>query len=56
MKETIKNSLLRRLQAAGIRRLFGVPGDYTWASGYNSRPQAAANAQIAFPKRRGKRN
>jgi indolepyruvate decarboxylase len=28
MKETIGNFLLRRLQEAGIRHLFGVPGDY----------------------------
>ena len=28
MKESIGNFLLRRLQEAGIRHLFGVPGDY----------------------------
>jgi indolepyruvate decarboxylase len=28
MKETIGHFLLRRLQEAGIRHLFGVPGDY----------------------------
>src|SRR5262245_53240987 len=28
MKETIGNFLLRRLEEAGIRHLFGVPGDY----------------------------
>jgi len=28
MKETIGNFLFRRLQEAGIRHLFGVPGDY----------------------------
>src|SRR5215510_3233711 len=28
MKETIGNFLLRRLQEAGVRHIFGVPGDY----------------------------
>jgi indolepyruvate decarboxylase len=31
MKETIGNFLLRRLQEAGIRHIFGVPGDYNLA-------------------------
>jgi hypothetical protein len=29
MKQSIGNFLLRRLQEAGIRHIFGVPGDYT---------------------------
>src|SRR5258708_13563206 len=28
MKETIGNFLLRRLEEAGIRHIFGVPGDF----------------------------
>ena len=28
MKQSIGNFLLRRLQEAGIRHIFGVPGDY----------------------------
>src|SRR5215475_9851892 len=31
MKEPIGNFLLRRLQEAGVRHLFGVPGDYNLA-------------------------
>jgi len=28
MKQSIGNFLLRRLQEAGVRHIFGVPGDY----------------------------
>ena len=28
MKQSIRDFLLRRLQEVGIRRIFGVPGDY----------------------------
>ena len=28
MKRSIGNVLLRRLQEAGVRHIFGVPGDY----------------------------
>jgi len=31
MKQSIGDFLLRRLQEAGIRHLFGVPGDYNLA-------------------------
>ena len=31
MKQSIGNFLLRRLQEAGVRHIFGVPGDYNLA-------------------------
>jgi TPP-dependent 2-oxoacid decarboxylase len=45
VKEMIGNFLLRRLQEAGIRQLFGAPDD-----------DSLANAQIAFPAPNSERN
>ena len=45
MKQSIGNFLLRRLQEAAIRHIFGVPGDYSLEL------MSAANAQNPLPTR-----